>query len=32
VTRVLAGYGIVHDHSEVHIEPIDVIHTWLGTS
>ena len=30
VSRVLAGYGIPHDHSQVHVEEIDVIHTWLG--
>jgi len=30
VERVLAGYGIPHDHAMVHIEPIDVIHAWLG--
>ena len=30
VGRVLAGYGIPHDHSLVHVEEIDVIHTWVG--
>ena len=30
VSRVLASYGISHDHSQVHVEEIDVIDTWLG--
>ena len=30
VGRVLAGYGIPHDHSMVQLEEIDVVHTWLG--
>ena len=30
VGRVLDSYGIPHDHSQVQIEEVDVIHTWLG--
>ena len=30
VGAVLGRYGIPHDHSLVHIEPIDVIDSWLG--
>ena len=30
VGRVLAGYGLPHDHSLVSFEQIDVIDTWLG--
>jgi hypothetical protein len=32
VGRVLAGYGIPHDHSLVHVEEVDVIHTWVGAA
>lgn len=30
VGAVLAGLGIPHDHSQVHIEDIEVIDAWLG--
>ena len=32
VGRVLAGYGIPHDHELVTVEEIDVIDTWLGAA
>jgi len=32
VSRVLAGSGLPHDHSQVHVEEIDVLHTWLGAA
>ncbi len=32
VEAVLAGFGIPHDHSMVAIEPIEVIHAWIGDS
>jgi len=32
VERVLAGYGIVADHSMVRIEELDVVDTWLGAA
>ena len=30
VSKVLAEYGIPHDHSLVSVEEIDVIDAWLG--
>lgn len=30
VDKVLASYGIPHDHSMVTTEPIDVIDVWTG--
>jgi hypothetical protein len=32
VDRVLASYGIKHDHSLVTTEPIDVLDVWFGTA
>jgi hypothetical protein len=29
VDRVLARYGIPHDHSLVHLEPIDLVDLWI---
>jgi hypothetical protein len=30
VAQVLAGHGIVPDHSQVRVEALDVIDTWIG--
>jgi hypothetical protein len=32
VEKVLAGYGIPHDHSLVHTEETDVVDVWLGAA
>jgi hypothetical protein len=32
VARVLAGYGIVADHSMVRTQTLDVVDTWLGAA
>jgi hypothetical protein len=32
VGKVLAEYGIPHDHSQVTVEEIDVIDAWIGTA
>jgi hypothetical protein len=30
VEKVLAGYGLPHDHSLVHLEEVEVIDVWQG--
>ena len=30
VTTVLASYGLPHDHSQVTLEPVDLVDVWLG--
>jgi hypothetical protein len=32
VGRMLASYGIPHDHAMVHTETIDVVDVWLGAA